>query len=198
MRTIGITGGIGAGKSYVLEYIRSHFPCVIYLADDIAKALEKKGCVCFDPIVACLGEEILGDDGEIVPAKMAQKIFSDDKLRTRVNEIIHPAVRSFVISEIERLQAEGEIAFFFLEAALLIEERYDLILDELWYVYADPEVRASRLSSSRGYSDEKIRSIMSKQQTDKTFREYCKVIIDNSGDFETTCHQIDSILEEYL
>ena len=84
--------------------------------------------------------------------------------------------------------------FLFIEAALLIECGYDKIVDELWYIYADKEVRRQRLKESRGYSDEKIDNIFKNQLSEDKFRSHCKVVIDNSGTLEDTCKQIDRAL----
>ena len=89
-----------------------------------------------------------------------------------------------------------EIDFFVLEAALLIEDHYDQLLDELWYVYANPDVRAKRLKESRNYSEEKIAGIMSSQLSEEAFRKHCKVMINNDSDLEYLYFQIDNHLEE--
>ena len=79
-----------------------------------------------------------------------------------------------------------------------IEEHYDEVVDELWYVYASEQVRYKRLKDSRGYSDEKTASIISRQQPDAVFRSKCDFVLDNSGDFENTKQQIDEKLGVYL
>ncbi len=198
MKTIGITGGVGAGKSLVLNYIKSRYRAKIYMADDIANFLKEPGQSCYEPVITLLGEDILDEDKRIHKAKMAEKIFAKSDLLQQINAIIHPAVKEYVLSEIAAEQAKAEQDFFILEAALLIEEHYDEILDELWYVYADQEVRSKRLKESRNYSDEKIKNIMSHQMTDEIFRKHCQVIIENNGDLDETYRQIDEKLGEYI
>jgi dephospho-CoA kinase len=83
------------------------------------------------------------------------------------------------------------------EAALLIENGYDKIVDELWYVYASEESRRLRLKASRGYSDEKIDDILGKQLDDATFREHCSFVIDNSGELSKASEQIDNKIGEW-
>ena len=78
-----------------------------------------------------------------------------------------------------------------MEAALLIEDHYDVICDELWYIHTDEQVRAERLKESRGYDDEKIESIMANQKSPEEFKKACQVVIDNSGCFVCTQEQID-------
>lgn len=196
MKTIGITGGVGAGKSLVLDYIKKHYRAKVYLADEIANTLKLPGNLCYQDIVSLLGEDVLCEDKTIDKNKMAEKIFSQKDLLEKVNAIIHPAVKQFVLSEIEQERKKGEIDFFVLEAALLIEDHYDQILDELWYVYANPDVRAKRLKESRNYSEEKIAGIMSSQLSEEAFRKHCKVMINNDSDLEYLYFQIDSHLEE--
>ena len=198
MKVIGITGGVGAGKSKILEYISSKYNCDIIMADKAAHMLEEPGQKCYDKLVALLGDSILNDVGSIDKAKMAEKIFSDRALLAKVNEIVHPAVQEYIIQCIQERRAENKLDFLFIEAALLIEAGYADIVDELWYIHSDANVRRRRLKSSRAYSDEKIDSIIQKQLSEEEFRKYCSVIIDNSGDFESACKQIDRKLEEYL
>lgn len=196
MKVIGITGGVGAGKSEVLNIIESLCSCIIVKADDLARSLEMRGEVCFLPLVDLLSEEVLGDDGQIDAKKMARMIFADDAkdLLSKVNAIVHPAVKKRILSMIDEAEKEGKADYFFIEAALLIEDHYDTIVDELWYVYADEDVRRQRLKDTRGYSDEKIDDIMSSQSSDEVFRKHCKVIIDNSSSLSVTRTRIERYL----
>ena len=194
---IGITGGIGAGKSTVLEYIKQHYNCLVIFSDDVANDIKKKGYPAYDELVELFGKEILSEDGEIDKAKMASAIFNDKNLLKKVNNILHPAVNTFIINIIDKERALGRYDFVFVEAALLIENGYDEIADELWYVYASEEVRRERLKNSRGYSDEKITDILGKQLDDTTFREHCSFVIDNSGDLNRAAKDIDDKIGEW-
>ncbi|MCR5687039.1 MAG: dephospho-CoA kinase [Lachnospiraceae bacterium] len=193
MKIIGITGGVGAGKTEVIRLIEKMCCCTIVVADDLARSLEKRGEVCYEPLVGLLGKDVLGPDGEIDSRKMAQAIFADGgKLLPAVNAIVHPAVKQRIREMIADSAADG-VEWFFIEAALLIEDGYDKIADELWYVYADEKVRRQRLKDSRGYSDEKISSIMASQSSDSVFRKHCSVVIDNSFDRKHTEAQLAGI-----
>ena len=128
---------------------------------------------------------------------MAVQIFSNKQLLEKVNQVIHPAVKEFIIHEIEKKKREGLLSFFFIEAALLIEDGYDTICDELWYIYAEDLVRKRRLINARGYSEEKIKKIMENQSGEEIFRSYCKVVIDNSKDLDFAYRQVCKKLEEY-
>lgn len=191
MRFIGITGGIGAGKSEVLQYIRSHYKCVVYLADEVAHLVKAPGTKAYGQLAELLGQEVLGADGEIDRAAMADRIFANPALLEQVNGIIHPAVREFLLEQLARVRESGEAELFFVEAALLIECGYLALVDEMWYIYADEAVRRQRLSASRGYSEEKIARIMSSQLGEAQFRESCDFVIDNSGELAESCRQID-------
>lgn len=196
MKTIGITGGVGAGKSLVLNYLQNHYNSRVYLADDIANDLKLPGQSCYDKIIELLGRNIIDSEGLIDKNKMAEKIFSHKELLDEVNRIIHPAVKEYVLSQIELERKKGEIDYFILEAALLIEEGYDRILDELWYIHADTSVRSQRLKETRNYTRDKIDHIMASQLSETEFRKHCKVVINNNSDEEALYSQIDHILEE--
>lgn len=198
MRIIGITGGVGAGKSEILAYIEEHYNCRVILADKVAHQVEEPGQKCYDELVVLLGKYILNPDGTIDKVKMAEKIFADKNVLQKVNDIIHPAVKKYIMQEIEYRRTEGKLDFIFVEAALLIEDGYEQIVDELWYIYSEIDIRRSRLRKSRAYSDEKIDNILKGQLSDEEFRRHCKVIIDNNGNLSDTCKQIDKKLEEYL
>lgn len=197
MRLIGITGGVGAGKTTVLEYIRAHYRCRIYLADEVAHVVKEPGQPCYQALVSLLGGEILEEDGRIHKGRMAERIFRDEGLLERVNAIVHPAVRDYLLEKIEEARREGQVELFFIEAALLIECGYGEIVDEMWYIHASEEARRKRLAESRGYSPEKIEQIMGNQLTETEFREGSDFVIDNSGAPEESYRQIRGRLEGY-
>lgn len=198
MKVIGITGGVGAGKSSLLAYLAEKYRCKIILADEVAHIVKEPGEECYDKLVALLSEEILNEDKTIHKGKMAEKIFASEKILKQVNAIIHPAVKEWILREISKEREKGELDFLFLEAALLIEDGYLNIVDEMWYIYAREEVRRARLKASRNYSDEKIDAIFKSQLSEEEFRKNCKVVIDNSDSLQGACKQIDEKLGEYL
>lgn len=191
MIVIGITGGVGCGKSRVLDYIGKHVNCRILLADEVAHLLKEPGTKCHRQLVELLGSTILEEDGTIHREKMAEMIFCDEALLSRVNEIIHPAVKDYILREIDKGHRFKETDAFFLEAALLIESGYVPYLDELWYIYSEKEVRKKRLQEGRGYTARKTEMIMEKQLDDEEFRRHAQVIIDNSRTFTDTCRQLE-------
>ncbi len=198
MKVIGITGGIGAGKTAVLSYMEKNYNCRILLADEAAHQVKEPGETCYFRLVELLGKEILDEEGRINRQRMAEKIFASPGLLARVNGVIHPAVKEMILSVIRRERKASVHDFLVIEAALLIEEGYLDVVDVMWYVHAGEETRRKRLKKSRGYSDEKIHSIMTKQLSEEQFRQYCQVVIDNDISFEDTCRQVDQALESCL
>ena len=197
MKIIGITGGVGAGKSEILSYIRKHYACRIYLADEVAHKVKEKGEACYELLVQLMGTGILAEDGQIDKAKMAAVIFADEDILKKVNEIVHPKVQEYILDRMEEASKDPEVELFFIEAALLIEAGYQSFVDELWYIHADKDVRRKRLAQSRGYSPEKIEQIMESQLSDEIFAKTCDFTIDNSGKIEDSYRQIREKLEAY-
>lgn len=196
MKVIGITGGVGAGKTAVLSYIRDNYNCRVILADEVAHQVKEPGQVCYERLVKLLSADVLNEDGTINKQRMAEKIFTSDSLLQEVNDIIHPAVKEMIVAAIAEEKAAGQLDFLFVEAALLIEAGYLEIVDEMWYIYAREEVRRKRLKQSRNYSDAKIDSIMEEQLSEDEFRSHCKVVIDNSDSLLWAYEQIDRELGE--
>ncbi len=194
--TIGVTGGVGCGKSLILNYLKEHYNCRIILADDVANMLKEPGQVCYKELTDLLGKKILDDKGFIDKKRMAEAIFKDEALLKKVNDIIHPAVKEYLLDAIEKEKIAGTYDCLFIEAALLIECGYKEHVDRMWYIYADEDVRRERLRSSRGYSDEKISGIMNSQLSHEAFIQGSDDIIDNSGRVEETYSQIDEKMKE--
>ena len=191
MKVIGITGGVGAGKSALLTYIAGKYNCVVILADEAAHRLKAPGQPCYEPLVELLSQDILNEDKTIDKGKMAQKIFQSEELRKKVNAIIHPAVRKLILENIACEKEKGQVDFLFLEAALLIENGYLDIVDEVWYIYAREEIRRGRLKETRHYTDEKTDAIMKSQLSEEIFRKNCCFVIDNSESLTEAYRQID-------
>ncbi len=205
MRVIGITGGVGSGKSELLRYIANHYKCRILLADEVSHDVMKKGGAAYEALLRLLEQypgngKLTQEDGEICRTEMAARIFASPKLREEVNAILHPAVRESILSAIQEEKEKacakdpGAADYFFLEAALLIECGYGSVVDEMWYIYCNLPVRRQRLKASRGYSDAKIDSILAAQLSEEAFREGADVVIDNSGILEEAYRQIDEVL----
>lgn len=194
MKTIGITGGVGAGKSAVLEYLADNYNCDIIMTDDVAKGLYAKGSKTYEMMIALIGEDIVDESGEIDKKKLADIIFSNANKRMAVNSIVHPAVKQEVITRITNNKIAGILDYTFVESALLLTEHYDVFCDEVWYIDTSEDIRRRRLKESRGYSDEKIDNILKSQQALENIKDKCSYCIDNNKDLEYTFRQIQNIL----
>ncbi len=197
MRLIGVTGGVGAGKSEILQYVKQNFKCEVYMADQVAHKVQEPGQPCYEKLVEIMGKGVLKPDGTIDRTIMASRIFLERELLLRVNALIHPAVQRYLLDRVKEARENPQIELFFIEAALLIETGYKEIVDELWYIHADEEVRRSRLERNRGYAPLKITQIMDKQLSEEAFRSASDYIIDNSGRLEDSFKQIDKRLKSY-
>lgn len=188
MKVLGITGGVGSGKSEVLNYLREAYGAVVCQMDETAKRLQEKGTGCFRKITEAFGPEIIGADGELDRKKLGARVFSDPEQLRLLNSIVHPEVLRSVSADIRKHTEEGT-PLYVVEAALLPDVGGELC-DEIWYIYVSEEVRRERLKASRHYSDEKITDMIASQPSEETFRRACTAVIDNSGTFENTERQI--------
>lgn len=195
MKIIGITGGIGCGKSTVLQFMKTKYNAYIVEADRVAHQLMKCGQPAYEKIRQVFPASILADNGEIDRKQLSALVFRDAKCLKQLNDIVHPEVKSYLIHEIECKRIQKDCEIFVIEAALLIEDGYTKICDEIWYVYATEEIRIKRLMDSRGYTLEKCKSIMKNQSDEAFYRENTSVRIDNSISFENTEKQLDALLK---
>ncbi len=196
MKFIGITGGVGAGKSEILSYIRDHYRAKVVLADDLAKELMQPGTACHKKLLEAFGADgVFDDEGQMDTAKMSKLLFREPERRLQMNAIVHPAVKQEVMEQVQLARKEEVLDYYFLEAALLIEEHYDELCDELWYIYTSEDNRRARLKAGRGYTDQRIDDMMKSQQPEEVFRRYCKVVIDNNGTPEEACRQVAELLK---
>ncbi len=193
MKVLGITGGVGSGKSKVLDYLKEQYHAQICQLDEVAKELQKKGTSCYKKIVEEFGTHILGEDKELDRNKLGEIVFGNEQQRQRLNQIVHPEVKSWVRMDIQQ-KAKEKVPIYVIEAALFPEAGYETICDEFWYIYVEESVRRQRLKKSRGYSDDKITKMIYSQPSDAVFREFCHNVIDNSGDFNRTKKQIGDLL----
>lgn len=197
MRFIGITGGVGAGKTEILQYIEREYPAYVLLADRLAHELMQPETACYQEIqLSFPSEDIYLPDGGFDAGKLAEVIFSDEKKREKLNGIVHPAVKREILRRVEAERQRKKFSYFILEAALLIEEGYDKICDELWYIDTSRTLRRERLKKSRGYSDEKIDAVFDSQLSEREYRKRCTRRIDNNGSLEETFRQIRELFEQ--
>ena len=183
---IGITGGVGAGKSTVLNILKREYHAEIILTDLVAHELMQPGTACYEKLVAVLGTDVLAEDGTFDKVKLGQIMFNNKETMGTVNRIVHPAVREEVAGRIEASSRKRIV----IESALLIEANFKPLCDEIWYVYVSTQERVKRLYEQRGYSEVKSYSIIYNQLSHEQFRRYCDRLIDNSSSREYTRRQI--------
>lgn len=189
-KVIGLTGGVGSGKSRVLNILNEEFGACVIQADEVAKRLEEPGQEGYKKIIEALGTGFLDENGSIDRGKLADLIFKDKGALGTINSIIHPLVWNEIQNEI-RTASEPLVV---VEAALLAKNGDD-IYDELWYVYTSRDNRIRRLLENRGYSREKSESIMDNQPSDQLFFELSDRVIDNNGTLDDLRRQLREILE---
>lgn len=194
MKIIGITGGVGAGKSTVLSFLESEYGARVIQADLVGHLVMEPGTQGYRAIVDHFGSGILDAEGNIDRRALGGIVFADAGELAVLNSIIHPAVKNWIRWEIDREREAGTCKLLIVEAALLIEDHYEEICEEFWYIYTSPEIRRERLRQTRGYSNEKITAIFGNQQPDKVFRAHCREVIDNSGSREEARAQIRGLI----
>lgn len=193
MKVLGITGGVGSGKSQVLAYLQETYGANICQLDEVAKKLQQRGGSCFEQILLAFGENVRGADGELNRECLGQIVFRDKEKLQILNQIVHPEVKRWVQQDISEKKAEG-VSLYVIEAALMPDAGYDDICQEMWYIYTEESVRRIRLKASRDYSDEKITQMIQSQPSEEQFRKISDVVIDNSGSFEETKKKIGELI----
>lgn len=194
MKIIGITGGVGSGKSEILNILENDYHAKIIQSDHVAHEMMEPGAKSYDAIVQSFGNEILNEDQTINRQALGEIVFHNEGKLSLLNSITHKNVDEEIISRIDQFGKEEPEGLIVIESALLVGADYEKKFDQLWYIYTREEVRYERLKASRGYSDEKIAQMIAKQQSEEEFKSMASHIIDNSGDLEDTRAQIKKIL----
>ena len=191
---LGITGGVGAGKSSVLAILEKEYNAKLILADEVGRELMQPGEANYVNIVNAFGKEILNEDQTINRSALGEIVFHDETKLSLLNSITHKNVDEEILARIDAFGKEEPEGLVVIESALLVGAGYEKKFDQLWYIYTREEVRYQRLKVSRGYSDEKIAQMIAKQQSEEQFKSMASHVIDNSGDLEDTKAQIVKIL----
>ncbi len=190
MKVIGITGGVGAGKSTILDYLEQKHHAYVIQADKIGHLLMEPDGICYEQVIALFGRQVIKNDKTIDRKQVSDVVFGNELMRQSLDDIIHPAVKTYILEEINR-QKEAGSRLLIVEAALLLEEHYEEFCDAVWYVHTDTEIRIQRLIESRGYSIEKAQSIIARQASEDFFRTHADYMITNNGDLDVTWQQIE-------
>lgn len=195
MRIIGITGGIGAGKSTVLSVLDKDYQAYILEADKAAHHLMEPGQPVYRQILSAFPEIVPDATGRIDRNRLSALVFQQPARLEQLNRIVHPAVKSYILDQISICRSAETVEYFVIEAALLIEDGYTAICDEIWYIYAPDTIRIERLMQSRGYSREKCEQIMRNQASDSFYRSHSTRIIENQRSVSDIKKQIQELLK---
>lgn len=171
MKIIGLTGGIGSGKSFVAGVATGFFPVFHISTDDIAREQMQRGGCSYNAVLKAFSEEdgVVGEDGELDRQQLSKVVFANRKKLDLLNSITHPNVIEEMKRQIREAEQSGEYEAVLIESALIFESGINTICDSVWYVYAPTDCRKQRLKMSRGYSDEKTESILDDQMSDDEF-----------------------------
>ena len=192
MIILGITGGVGSGKSKVLYDLKENFGAYIIEADKLAHELMQPGMTIYNGIINEFGKEILDDEGFINRKKLGAIVFNDKEKLNLLNSISHPLVKEEILNQIN--EKRDKVDLFVIEAALLVEDGYNNICDEIWYIYVNKIERTRRLKLQRNYTDEQCEAMYNSQQSDEYYKANTNYLIDNSNSYEDTTKQIKARL----
>lgn len=180
--TVGITGGIGAGKTTVCKIFEELGAKVIY-ADELAKEIMENDESLKKKIKKIFGEKsYIG--GKLNRKFIADIIFSSDEKRKLLESIVHPAVIKRILSDLKKIADEGKYNFVIVEAALIFESGFDKELDYVLVVDADDEIKIKRIMERDKCSKEEVLKRMRAQLDSKIKRELADMVIINDGDID--------------
>jgi dephospho-CoA kinase len=196
MKVIGITGGIGGGKSLVADIMIKKYKAYLINSDRIAKEQMMPGAISYQGVVDYFGKDILLGDGSIEKSKLSTIVFNDKEKLLKLNSLTHHNVLAEIQRIIEEKRDSKAIPYCIIETALMIEAGYDFICDEVWYVHSSEASRRDRLKQYRGFTDDKIDIIFESQSKEEDFlNKYTKVIY-NDGDLCKLELQIDNLIND--
>lgn len=185
---IGVMGGIGSGKSEVLNYMETKHHATVIEADKIAHDI-----LLNDESVKSQAKKIFPDafnGDEIDTDKMADIVFNDPNKLEALNSLTHPPTINEIINQITNAKSK----YVVVESALFLGEEVADLTDELWFIYCDKKERINRLVKTRGYSKEKAVAIIANQPNDEDYNSAADEFIDNTGGFDKTIEQVDFAL----
>jgi len=187
---VGLTGGIGSGKSTVARLLERRGAVVID-ADHLARQAVARGTTGFDRVVDTFGPGVLTPAGDLDRARLAAIIFSDPERRAALEAIVHPEVARRFGERVEELRDSGRVVVYV--SPLLVELGIAPAFDVVVIVTASPHLRVSRVASDRDLSPEDVRARMAAQATDEQRMEVADVLVDNDGSLAELEPQIDRL-----
>jgi dephospho-CoA kinase len=179
-KTIGLTGGIGTGKTTVAKILEDLGAFVIH-ADSVGHDVYAPGTPGWQAVTDEFGRHIVADDGRIDRKKLGSIVFADPTALQKLNAIVHPLIRSEVQRRIATRRAAAPNQPIVLEAAILIEAKWHDVVDEVWIVVAPADDVIGRIAAERQLSDADVRARIASQLSDAERRTVADVIIDNTG-----------------
>ncbi|AZA11327.1 dephospho-CoA kinase [Corynebacterium gerontici] len=186
---IGLTGGIGSGKSTVARLMAARGARIVD-ADHIARDIVKPGSAVLRQLATTFGEDIINDDGSLKRQELARRAFVSEESTQRLNAITHPAIAN----EIRRaLQQDGTVV---LDHPLLLETASDALVDYVVVVDVPAGQRVRRLVDQRGLDAEDAKARIARQMGDEERRQRADYLIDNSGDLPALERQVEQVWEE--
>ena len=199
MFVIGLTGGIGTGKSEVSRLL-AELGAEVIEADRVAHEAYEPGTPGWREVVEAFGEGVLDADGRIDRKRLGGIVFDDEQARERLNAIVHPIVRQLLEERIAGLGREGA-KFAVIEVPLLIEaikqqSRWTRMLDEIWVVTAPEEQVVKRVQTRSRLDEKAIRARIVSQATDQERIEHADAVIDNSGSLEGLRREVTNLWRE--
>ena len=141
MKIIGITGGVGSGKSEILNILKNDYQAKVIQSDHVAHELMVPGAKSYDAIVQAFGNEILNEDQTINRPILGEIVFHDETKLSLLNSITHKNVDEEILSRIDQFGKEEPEGLLVIESALLVGAGYEKRFDQLWYIYTREEVR---------------------------------------------------------
>jgi dephospho-CoA kinase len=180
MIVIGLTGGIGTGKSEVARVLQG-LGAALISADQVGHEAYKPHSEIWQEVVKAFGEEILQPNGEIDRKKLGSIVFAHPQELARLNQIMHPLMADMVARRIEQLRKDG-VPVVVVEAALLFEAGWDSLVDEVWTTDSTIETVINRLQARNGFSQEEIKKRINSQMPTRERLARSDVIIENSRD----------------
>lgn len=194
MRVIGLTGGIGSGKSTVAKLLEEK-GAVLLDADRIGWEIYLPGKPAYEEIVAEFGKEVLSRDGTIDRKKLGPIVFSDPKKLTRLNQITHPRIAQEVKDRLAQLAGNG-VAVAVIEAAILFEAGWEVLADEVWVTVVDPETAAERAAARGGLDPKQVLERIKSQMSNAERVSRSDVVISTAGDLTDTTSRVEQAWTE--
>ena len=192
MLRVGLTGGIGSGKTTVADHF-CRLGIDIIDADEIVHKISTPGNQAFDQIEQVFGDEILNNDGSINRQKLRETVFSDKNRRRQLEAILHPAVRAAMQHAITDVKSP----YCILVIPLLVETGFDNLVDRVLVVTAEHNKRIEWIKKRSALTTEQIESIMTAQASDEQRRKIADDIIENTGSLDSLHDQVEILDQKY-